>query len=458
MNLSTNGDTLQADEQAQVLAELRDFLAIPSISTLPEHQADIRRAAQWLADYCTHAGLDHVQIIETSGHPLVYADWLHAAGQPTLLIYGHYDVQPPDPLDAWQSPPFVATVRDGNLYARGAADDKGQVYVHLKAVERLLRGSGTLPINVRFLIEGEEEISSSGIMDYVNAHPEALACDTILVSDSPMYADGQPAITTGLKGAMFAEVTVRTGKHDLHSGLYGGAAPNAIQALCHIIARLKDEQGRILVPGYYDAVQPVSEVERAQWAALPFDEEQYRQQEIGASALVGEPGYSVLERVWGRPTLDANGITGGYQGEGTKTIIPALASCKVSMRLVPDQRPEVIGPLFQRYVESICPPGATVQVAVKGYADPVVIPVETPALHAAAAALHAAFGTAPVFLRMGGSIPIVSLFSTVLGAPSVLMGLGLPDDNLHAPNEKMKLDNIYRGIVASAGFMQRLRQ
>jgi acetylornithine deacetylase/succinyl-diaminopimelate desuccinylase-like protein len=448
--------TIEADEQIQALQELREFLAIPSISTLHTHKDDIQRAAEWVAGYFTRAGLDHVHIIPTEGHPLVYADWLHAPGKPTLLIYGHYDVQPPDPLDAWHSPPFEPAVRHGNLYARGAADDKGQVFVHMKAVERLLRAEGTLPVNVRFLIEGEEEISSAGIMAYVREHPDLLACDAILVSDSPMYADGQPALTIGLKGAVFGEITVRTGKHDLHSGLYGGAAPNAIQALCRIVTGLKDEYGRILIPGFYDTVQPVSATELAQWAALPFDEETYRRDEIGAPALEGELGYSVLERVWARPTLDVNGITGGFQGEGTKTIIPALASCKISMRLVPNQDPDEIAALFRRYVEELCPPGATVEVETKGYGDPVLIDPDTPVLHAAAAALGAAFGTPPVFMRMGGSIPIVALFNTVLDAPCVLMGLGLPDDNLHAPNEKIKLDNIYRGIVASIAFMRRL--
>jgi acetylornithine deacetylase/succinyl-diaminopimelate desuccinylase-like protein len=443
--------------EQDILTELGAFLRIPSVSTLAEHAGDIAQAAQWVAGYLTQAGLDHVRIIPTAGHPLVYADWLHAPDQPTLLIYGHYDVQPPDPLDGWGSPPFEPTVRDGNLYARGAADDKGQIYVHMKAVERLLQTAGTLPINVRFLIEGEEEISSKGITAYVPAHADTLACDAVLISDSPMFADGQPALTLGLRGSVNIVVTVQTLHQDLHSGLHGGVAPNAVHALSLIIAGLTDREGRVLLPGYYDTVRPLSPLEREQWAALPFDAAAY-QAEIGARALIGEPGYSVLEREWARPTLDVTGIIGGFTGDGFKTIIPARAQAGISLRLVPDQDPDAIAAALTAAVQALCPPWANVTIRSEGNAAPVLLEPTAPVLGVAAAALADAFGTAPVLMRMGGSIPIVSLFSTALGAPVVLMGLGLPDDNLHAPNEKMKLDNIVRGITASARFLRRLRR
>jgi acetylornithine deacetylase/succinyl-diaminopimelate desuccinylase-like protein len=451
-----NSDPGAADLD-EVLAELGAFLRIPSVSTLAAHAEDVQRAAQWVADYLTGAGLDHTQIIPTAGHPLVYADWLHAPGQPTLLIYGHYDVQPPDPLEAWHSPPFEPTVRNGNLYARGSADDKGQLYVHLKAVERLLRARGALPINIRFLIEGEEEIGSPAIAGYVAAHADALRADAALISDSPMFADGQPALTLGLRGSVNAIVTVQTVRQDLHSGLHGGAAPNAIHALNHIIAGLTDRQGRVQIPGYYEAVRPLSALEREQWAALPFDEADYRR-EIGADTLIGEADYSILERQWARPTLDVTGFAGGFTGDGFKTIIPARAQAALSLRLVPDQEPDVVAAALERAIQALCPPWATVALQSAGDAAPVLVEPTEPVLEVAAAALAEAFGTAPVGMRMGGSIPIVSLFSTALHAPCVLMDLGLPDDNLHAPNEKMKLDNIMRGITASAGFMRRLRR
>jgi acetylornithine deacetylase/succinyl-diaminopimelate desuccinylase-like protein len=455
MTTRTN-DELTGDEQQAVLAELDEFLRIPSISTLSEHRPDMERAAAWVAEFLRRAGLNHARVIPTSGHPLVYAEWLHAPGQTTILIYGNYDVQPLDPLDAWQSPPFEPTVRDGNLYARGAADDKGQIFIHMKTVERLLRDGGTLPVNVRFLIEGEEETSGKSIEEYVQAHADELACDAVLISDSPMFAPDQPTIGTGLRGALFTELTVTTGRHDVHSGLYGGAAPNAIHALCHILDALIDAEGRITIPGYYDAVRMPSDAERAQWAALPFDETAYREQEIGAPALVGEAGFPVLERTWARPTLDVNGIWGGFTGEGSKAIIPAQASAKVSMRLVPDQEPRQILAAFTRYVEQLCPAEARVTVRALTIGAPVLVDPDTPIMQAAGAALRDVFGKPAVYTRMGGSIPIVSLFMERLHAPTVMLGFGLPDDNLHAPNEKMRLANIYDGIRASTAFLRRL--
>lgn len=455
--MRNGGSDPAAPDVAEVLAELGGFLRIPSVSTLAENASDIRAAAAWVLAYLRDAGLDHAALIETAGHPLVYADWLHAPGQPTLLIYGHYDVQPPDPLDAWHSPPFEPQLRDGNLYARGAADDKGQLYVHLKAVAGLLRAEGALPVNVRFLLEGEEEIGSPAITAHVQARPETLRADAVLISDSPMFADGQPALTLGLRGTVNVILTVQTAAQDLHSGLHGGVAPNAVHALSHIIAGLTDADGRVRLPGYYEAVRPLPAPEREQWAALPFDEGQYRR-EIGAHTLIGEVEYSVLERQWARPTLDVTGFAGGFTGDGFKTIIPARAQAGVSLRLVPDQDPVQVAAALERTVRALCPPWATVTLQSAGDAPPVLVEPGAPVLQVAAAALTEAFGTAPVLMRMGGSIPIVSLFSTALDAPCVLMGLGLPDDNLHAPNEKMKLDNILRGITASVSFLRRLRR
>ncbi len=455
----TGNKGLEAGEQ-RYLDELSEFLRIPSISTLSQNKGDVRRAAEWVAADLGRSGMENVRLIETDGpqgHPLVYGDWLHAEGQPTIMIYGHYDVQPPDPLNEWTSPPFEPTLRDGNLFARGSADDKGQLYIHMKAVERLMQeGGGRLPVNVRFLIEGEEEVGGEGIEHYVTQHPQELRCDAVLISDNQMFAEGLPALDVGLRGMVYAELTVRGAGHDLHSGMYGGVAPNAINVLCHIIAKLKDEEGVIQIPGYYSSVRPLTQEERAQWGRLPFSEDELRDHEIGAIALTGEPGYSALERIWARPTLDANGIIGGFTGEGAKTVIPALAKCKVSMRLVPDQEPQAIWEAFKAYVESICPLYASVDVQLIHHAEPVLLPTDTPYMNAAVATLKEVFGKEPVLMRSGGSIPIVSLFSKALGAPSILMGFGLPDDNLHAPNEKMKLDNVFKGIDASAAYLRKL--
>ncbi len=450
-----------ASNRQNYLSELTEFLSIPSVSTLSEHKEDVQRAAQWVADDFKRSGMENVLVIPTHGplsHPLVYADWLHAPGQPTIIIYGHYDVQPPDPLEEWKTPPFEPTVRDGNIYARGSADDKGQLYIHMKAVELLMKQHATLPVNVRFLIEGEEEVGGEGIETYVKEHPEELKCDAVLISDSHMFAEGLPAIDVGLRGMVYTELTVRSARQDLHSGLYGGAVPNAINTLCYIVSKLKDEQGRVLVPGYYDDVRPLTDEERAEFAGLPFDAEEFREKEVGSPALMGEPGFSPLEQIGARPTLDCNGIIGGFTGEGAKTVIPAVARCKISMRLVSDQDPNKIWDQFKNYVEELCPPYATVDVSLIHTAEPVLLPTDSPFMQSATAALSEVFGKKAVFLRGGGSIPIVSLFSKVLGVPSVLMGFGLPDDNLHAPNEKMHLDNVYKGIEASVRYMELLKR
>src|SRR5665213_2898376 len=341
--------------QARFLSELKDLLRIPSISTLPEHREDVRRAAEFIARELRRIGMENVQIIETKGetkgHPLVYADWLHAPGKPTCLCYGHYDVQPPDPLDEWLSPPFEPTERNGNLYARGAVDDKGQMYMHVKALESLLAGGNGLPLNVRVILEGEEEVGGEGIATYVASKPADLKADFALVSDTEMFAPGLPTLCVGLRGMIYTEIEVRSARSDLHSGMYGGAAPNPFVALAQIIAKLKDENGHILIPGFYDDTIPPSAEELAAWRSLPFDEEEYRKAEVGSKQLVGEAGYSVLERTWARPTVDVHGIPGGFVGAGAKTVIPAKATAKVSMRLVPGMTPTTAFALYKSYVE-----------------------------------------------------------------------------------------------------------
>jgi acetylornithine deacetylase/succinyl-diaminopimelate desuccinylase-like protein len=433
--------------QARFLEELKELLRIPSVSAKPEHVPDMRRTAQLLAAELTRIGLEHAAVIDTAGHPLVYADWLHAAGQPTVLLYAHYDVQPAEPLELWTSPAFEPTERDGNLYARGVVDDKGQLHLQLKALESLLAtGAGRLPVNVRIIFEGEEEVGSKALTAYLPGHAEQLKADVALVCDSSMFADGLPTLVVGLRGIVYTEVTARGAKSDLHSGMFGGAAPNALEALARVISQLKDAQGRILIPGFYDRVEAPSAAELAAWDSLPFDEELFRQHEIGSSALTGEPGYSVLYRLSARPTLEVHGIPGGYMGDGAKTVIPAQATAKISMRLVPAQRPDEVFEQYRSYVQSLTPAGIELEVKELSGADPVVVPTDNQFVRCAAAALQEVFGRQTVYIRGGGSIPIVADFAHALGLPSLLMGFGLPDDNLHAPNEKFKLANYYRGI------------
>jgi acetylornithine deacetylase/succinyl-diaminopimelate desuccinylase-like protein len=439
--------------QPRFLEELKALLRIPSISTLPEHKGDCRRAAESVAAELKRIGLENLRLIETEGHPLVYADWLRAAGKPTVLVYGHYDVQPPDPLDEWLSPPFEPTVRNGNIYARGAVDDKGQVWAQVKALESLLAG-GSLPLNVRVLFEGEEEVGGEGIARFVASKPAELAADFALVSDTEMFAPGLPTLCVGLRGMIYTELEVRGARSDLHSGMYGGAAPNPFIALAQILARLKDEDGHILIPGFYDDIIPPSPEELAAWRSLPFDEEQYRIAEVGSRELVGEAGYSVLERTWARPTVDVHGMPGGFTGAGAKTVIPAKAVAKVSMRLVPGMTPAKAFQLYKGYVERIVPPGVDVEVRLIHSGDPCLIPVDNPYIKAATLALGDVWGQETVFIRSGGSIPIVGDFARHLGLPSVMMGFGLPDDNLHAPNEKFCLKNFELGIESLIRFME----
>jgi acetylornithine deacetylase/succinyl-diaminopimelate desuccinylase-like protein len=434
--------------------ELKALLRIPSISTLPEHAGDCRLAADSLATELKRIGMEHVRLIETKGHPMVYGDWLHATGKPTALVYGHYDVQPPDPLDEWLSPPFEPTERDGNIYARGAVDDKGQVMAQVKALESLLVATGKLPINVRVIFEGEEEVGGEGIADFVASKSPELKADFALVSDTELFAPGLPTLCVGLRGMIYTELEVRSSRTDLHSGVYGGAAPNSFVSLAQILAKLKDEEGKILIPGFYDDVIPPSAEELATWKKLPFDEEHYRISEVGSKQLVGEKGYSVLERTWARPTLDVHGIPGGFTGAGAKTVIPAKATAKVSMRLVPGMTPAKAFALYKSFVEKIAPAGVDVEVRLIHSGDPCVVAVNNPYIQAATRALHEVWGKDTVFIRSGGSIPIVGDFDRHLGLPSVMMGFGLPDDNLHAPNEKFHLKNFELGIISLIRFME----
>ena len=469
MEFATKSAVAFAQENAvRFVEELKELLRIPSISTDPERAVDVRLAAGFVAVELRRIGMDNVRLIETTsathpdGHPLVYADYLRAdgvGGRPaaTVLLYGHYDVQPPDPLDEWKSPPFEPTERDGNLYARGAVDDKGQMWMHVKALESLFAANGgKLPVNVRVIVEGEEEVGGEGIAAFVREHPEQLAADVALVSDTEMFAPDLPTLCVGLRGMIYTEIEARGARTDLHSGMYGGAAPNPFVALAQMIAKLKHEDGRILVPGFYDTVAKPSDAELAAWKALPFDEEEYRKTEVGSTALTGEAGYSVLERTWARPTLDVHGMPGGFTGAGAKTVIPARAVAKVSMRLVPEQTPAESFALYKGYVESICPTGITVEVRLIHAGDPIVVSTDNPYVQAATEAMHTVFGKETVYVRGGGSIPIVGDFIRELKIPTLLMGFGLPDDNLHAPNEKFHLANFHRGIESIVRFLASL--
>jgi acetylornithine deacetylase/succinyl-diaminopimelate desuccinylase-like protein len=459
--------------QDRFVGELKDLLRIPSVSTLPEHVGDVRRAAEFVATELKRIGMENVRLIETTeeekviadaaghamvipariGHPLVYADWLHAEGKPTLLCYGHYDVQPAEPLDEWKSPPFEPAERNGNLYARGAVDDKGQMWMHVKALESLFEaGNGKLPVNVRVIVEGEEEVGGEGIALFVREHGDQLKADVALVSDTEMFAPELPTLCVGLRGMIYTEIEVRGAQTDLHSGMYGGAAPNPLVALAQIIAKLKDENGKILIPGFYDKVVKPTADELNAWKALPFDEEHYRETEVGSKELTGEAGYSVLERTWARPTLDVHGMPGGFTGAGAKTVIPAKALAKVSMRLVPDMTPAESFAKYKAYVESIVPKGVEVEVRMIHSGDPIVVSTDNAFVKAATGAMREVFGKETVFVRGGGSIPIVGDFVRELKIPTVMMGFGLPDDNLHAPNEKFHLANFHRGIESIIRF------
>ncbi len=439
-------------QRERYVKELKDFLRIPSISTLDANKKDMLAAAEYVAGKLREAGMENVKIIDTKGHPLVYADWLHAPGKPTVLVYGHYDVQPVDPINLWDSPPFEPTIKDGKIYARGATDDKGQMYMHIKSVEAYFKTLGKLPLNVKFIIEGEEEIGSSNLDEFVSKNQEMLKCDAVMISDTSLYGPGIPTLTYGLRGLCYMEVEVTGPNRDLHSGTFGGGVDNPINVLAEMIAKLKDNNGRIKIPGFYDAVINLTKKERENFKTLPFSEKQYAKT-LGVKELKGEKGYSTLERVWARPTLDCNGIFGGFTGEGAKTVLPSKATAKISMRLVPNQDPKKIAKLFKSYINKIAPKSVKLKIADLHGAYPIATSLDDKPTLAAAKALAKVFGKKTVFMREGGSIPIVVSFAKKLKAAPVLMGMGLNTENLHSPNEHFNLNHFHLGILSSAYFM-----
>jgi acetylornithine deacetylase/succinyl-diaminopimelate desuccinylase-like protein len=441
-------DRYLEEHRAAFEEDLKAFLRIPSVSAQKSHQPDVRRAAEWLADQFRPLGF-RAEILPTRGHPLVLAEWRQAPGKPTVLVYGHYDVQPPDPLEQWISPPFEPTVRGGNIHARGATDDKGQMLTHVKSAEAWLHSYGHLPLNIRFLIEGEEEIGSENLNRFVRESPDRLRCDWVVISDTSMFAPDTPSICYGLRGIAYFEVTVHGPRQDLHSGAFGGMVTNPANTLAQLLGSLTDGRGRVQVPGFYDDVVPLSPAERRRIAELPFDETAYCAM-VGVEAFTGEEGYTALERKWARPTCDVCGLYGGYSGEGSKTIIPSRAGAKVSFRLVPDQDPRRIGTALRQYLESRRPPGVRVEVHAYHGDHAVVMPTESAGMEAAKRALRTGFQREPVFIRSGGSIPVVGTFRRELHVDCFLLGFGLPDDNTHSPNEKFCLRDFHRGIKTSA--------
>jgi acetylornithine deacetylase/succinyl-diaminopimelate desuccinylase-like protein len=442
-----------AENRDTYIEELKDFLRIPSISTLEENKKDIHQCAEFVADKLKSAGLNRVEIFQTEGHPIVYGEWLGAPGKPTVLIYGHYDVQPVDPINLWDNPPFDPIIKDNKIYARGATDDKGQLYVHIKSVEALIKTFGSLPINVKFLIEGEEEIGSDHLEDFINSHLDLLKCDSVLVSDTSMYDEGVPTITYGLRGLAYMEVEITGPNKDLHSGSFGGAVANPINVLAGMIAKLHDKNNRVTIPGFYNDVQKLTKEERENFNKLRFSDKKISKS-LNVAELNGEKGFTTLEKLWARPTLDCNGIWGGFIGKGAKTVIPSIATAKISMRLVPNQNPEKIAKQFTKYIKLLAPKSVKVKVSDLHGGWPYITPLNNPATVAAASALQKSFGKKTVFIREGGSIPIVTVFSRKLKAPTVLMGLGLNSENAHSPNEHFNLDHFSTGIKASAYFME----
>jgi len=443
-------------ERPRHLEELKQLLRIPSVSTESQHAKDVRKAAEWVRKRLERAGCTRTELHETDRHPIVYGEWLGAPGQPTILVYGHYDVQPVDPIELWKTPPFEPTVIGERIYARGASDDKGQFIVHINALEAHLKHGGC-PVNVKFLIEGEEEVGSDSLDPFIARNKKLLSCDAVVVSDTALFAKGVPSICYGLRGLAYLELELQGSSGDLHSGSFGGAVINPAQALVEMLASLKDAKGRVNIPGFYANVKRLTVAERRAFAGLPHSDAKYRKA-LGAPELYGEAGYTTLERIWARPTLDINGIWGGFCGEGAKTVIPAKAHAKISMRLVPDQTSKEIARKATQHLKRIAPKSVKLTVRSLHGGEGWLAPMDHPAMQAAGRAMKRAFGKTPVFVREGGSIPIIATFDRVLKVPAVLMGIGLNDDNLHAPNEKMELSNFYRGIEAATYLMEELGQ
>lgn len=432
--------------------ELIDFLRIPSISTLAENKSDINDCARFVADKLNQAGMSRVEIFQTEGHPLVYGEWLGAPGKPTVLVYGHYDVQPVDPIELWNSPPFEPTIKDGKIFARGATDDKGQVFMHIKSIEAFFKTIGSPPVNIKFIIEGEEEIGSEHLEPFINKNLDLLKCDAVLISDTSLYAPGVPTLTYGLRGLAYMEVEVTGPNRDLHSGTFGGAVGNPVNTLAQIISKLHDKDGKVTIPGFYKDVVKLTKKERDNYKLLKFSEKKFAK-ELGVAKLAGEKGFSTLERTWARPTLDCNGIFGGFTGKGAKTVLPSKASAKISMRLVPNQDQGKIAKLFEKHIKNLTPKHVKVKVSNLHGGSPSMTSIDSKASIAAAKAMESAFGKKTVFIREGGSIPIVTVFAKKLKAPVVLMGLGLNTENLHSPNEHFDLNHFNLGIISSANFL-----
>lgn len=435
--------------------ELKEFLRIPSISNNPSNKKDVERCAQFLVDHMKSIGLSNARTYPTGGHPVVYGEWMGAPGKPTVLFYGHYDVQPTDPLELWHHPPFEPVIKNGYIYARGASDDKGQVFLNLKSVEAHLRVNGCLPVNVKYLIEGEEEAGSSHLQEFIAKNKELLKSDLTMISDTSMFGENQPSLCYGLRGLCYMQIDLTGPNKDLHSGTYGGAVGNPINELCNLIAKLKDKNGKITIPNFYKKVKPLTKAERMAFKRLPFKKKEYLK-ELDIADTFGEKGYSILEQTSARPTLDCNGIYGGFQGEGAKTVLPSKAGAKISMRLVPNQDPKEIARLFTAYVKKLCPKTMKITVTELHGGPPAMTDINTKEIKAAAIALKKVFKKEPYFTREGGSIPIVAAFEKILGNKSVLMGFGLDSDAIHSPNEHFKLENFYNGILASAYFYDEL--
>ena len=440
------------------IEELKDFLRIPSISSDPEKKSEMLRAAEFLMSKFSEMGFENIKILNPDeGHPVVYAEKNVDPKKPTVLFYGHYDVQPVDPIELWTSPPFEPEIRDGKIWARGATDDKGQLYTHLKSVEAFIKSGVDLPMNVKFIIEGEEEIGSPSLPKVIKANKNLLKCDVVVISDTSMYDEKTPSITYSLRGLAYFQIEITGPNRDLHSGTFGGAVMNPIQALCDLLSGMKDKNGKITIPGFYDDVLPLTKKERDGFKKLKFSEKAYMK-ELGVKELFGEKGYSTLERTWARPTLEINGIWGGYTGVGAKTVIPSKAYAKISMRLVPNQTPQKVEKLLKAYLSKVVPKSVTYKLETLHGGEPALTPIDNVAIKTAALAMKKAFGKEPVFIREGGSIPIVVDFGRTLKAPVVLLGFGLSTENLHSPNEHFDLNNFHRGIQCSAYFLNEFSQ